>query len=70
MEWGGSWLSPKLVVITTIVNWLYSPELQVLGKEIVCMSETDLTLEMQAEAGETADCGAYKTLHNQRTTFR
>ena len=61
---GGGQLSPKLVAITTIVNWLCSPELQVLGEERICMIETDLTLEIQAEAGETSDCGAYKILHN------
>ena len=36
MEWGGGggvrW-SPKPVAIATIVNCLYSPELQVLGEE-------------------------------------
>jgi hypothetical protein len=59
---GGCRLNPKLVVITTNVNWSYSPELQVLGEETVCMTETDLTLEIWDEAGETADCGTYKTL--------
>jgi len=48
---------------------LYSPELQVLGEETGYMIETDLTLEIQAEAGKTADCGTYETLHNHMTTF-
>jgi hypothetical protein len=32
--------------MTTVFNWLYSPELQVLGEETVCMTETDLTHEI------------------------
>jgi len=43
---GGVRWSPKLVAITTIVNWLYSTELQVLGEETFCMTETDLILEI------------------------
>jgi len=39
--------SPKLVAVTTIVNRLYSPELQVLGEETFSMIETDFTLEIQ-----------------------
>jgi hypothetical protein len=58
-----------LVAMTTIVNWLHSPELRLLGEERFCMIETDLTLEKKAEAGETTDGGAYKIFHNQMTAI-
>jgi hypothetical protein len=57
----------QLVAMTTIVNWLHSPELHLLGEETFCVIETDFTLEKEVDSGEDTHCGAYKIFHNQMT---